>query len=68
MGLIHSLALRGVKKGGYCYKSKIAVLLLGLGPPPYSPGGERHLFVLHGRSAAPIHVHVVCTSLEEQQS
>lgn len=68
MGLIHTLVLCGVKMGGYCYKSKIAVLLLGLGPSSYSPRGERHLFILHGRSAAPVHVHVVCTGLEEQQS
>lgn len=40
VGLCLTLVLQGVKKGGYCYKSKTTVLFLGLQPAKHSPGGQ----------------------------
>lgn len=59
-GLLYTLVLCGIKEGDCCDKSKIAVLLLGLGPSKYSPRARTPLLVFYVHSAAPIHLHVVC--------
>lgn len=52
-GLLYTLVLCGIKEGDCCDKSKIAVLLLGLGPAKYSPRARTPLLVFYVHSLLP---------------